>query len=648
MPTSPAMTLAPSTEPITASDAEIRAHTDDAQVAALLAAVAQVTGDLDLLRPDLCPDPSNVLDPDGGLTAEQIAEARDLAAAALARWRDAGCVPAPRPAPADLRRLLAYVVGDDALDEWHDVLLEELALGGDDLRAPQWHTHDVAPDTDFTVAIVGAGMSGILAAHRLGQAGVPYVVLEKNPDVGGTWFDNTYPGCRVDVPNHLYSYSCAPAAWQQNFSPQAELLDYFRNCADAWGVRDQVRFGTEVLGAEWSDDTGTWRVRVRDVATGAEHALEVQALVSAVGQLNRPSYPRIDGLGSFAGPAFHSAEWDHSVDLRGRRVAVIGTGASAVQFVPHVAEAAASTVVFQRTPNWFLPADNYHDDLADGVQWLIRSVPGFAQWYRLFLFWRMHEGLLPAARVDPEWVSETGSVSMMNELIREFLLAKLRTDFADDPEMLDRVTPRYPPIAKRALLDNGSWAATLLRDDVELCTDAIARITPRGVETVDGTLHEVDVIIYGTGFTASDFLVPMQLVGRRGVELHERWGGDARAYLGITVPDFPNLFLLYGPNTNIVINGSIIYFSECEVRYLVESVRLLLEGPHQAMAVRPEVHDEFGRAVDAENERMVWGAADVNSWYKNASGRVAQNWPFTLIDYWRRTLRPDPADYELT
>ena len=637
----------PPIEPITATDVEIRTFVEDAQLATLLVAVAHATGDLDLLRPDLRPDPSNLFDPDGGLTPDQTAEARDLAAAALVRWRDAGSVPAPRPGDADLRRLLAYVVGDEQLDEYLTLLLEELALGGEDLRAPGWRKDEVAPDVPFTVAVVGAGMSGILAGHRFGQAGVPYVILEKNADVGGTWLENTYPGCRVDVPNHLYSYSFAPTEWTQHFSSQDVLLDYFRSCADDFGVREHVRFGTEVLGATWSDETGTWSVRVRDVASGDEEVLEVQALVSAVGQLNRPSLPDIEGRDRFAGPSFHSAQWDHTVDLTGTRVAVIGTGASSVQFVPHVAEAAAELVVFQRTPNWLLPAETYHEDLPDGVRWLLHAVPAFAQWYRLHLFWRMHEGLLPAARVDPGWVSETGSISAVNEMLRGFLLDFLRAGFADDPDLLEKVTPHYPPIAKRILLDDGTWARTLRRDDVELCTDDIARIAPTGVETADGVLHEVDVIIYGTGFTASDFLVPMEVVGRGGVELHERWGGDARAHLGICVPDFPNLFLLYGPNTNIVINGSIIYFSECEVRYVTEAVRLLLETGHRSLSVKPEVHDAFGVAVDEANRQMAWGASDVNSWYKNATGRVAQNWPFSLLDYWERTQRPDPAEYEL-
>jgi 4-hydroxyacetophenone monooxygenase len=236
---------------------------------------------------------------------------------------------------------------------------------------------------------------------------------------------------------------------------------------------------------------------------------------------------------------------------------------------------------------------------------------------------------------------------MVNEMVRQLLTAHLTSQFADRPEMIPQVLPTYPPIAKRVVRDNGTWTGTLQRDDVRLVTTGIDAVTPTGVRTVDGVTHEADVLIYGTGFTASRFLTPMKVVGRGGVDLHETWDGDARAYLGITVPGFPNLFLLYGPNTNIVINGSIIYFSECEVRYLVGCLEMLLAGGHRALDVRPEVHDAYNQRIDAANLQRAWGASTVNTWYRNAKGRIAQNWPFSLLDYWRETRAPNPADYEL-
>jgi 4-hydroxyacetophenone monooxygenase len=300
--------------------------------------------------------------------------------------------------------------------------------------------------------------------------------------------------------------------------------------------------------------------------------------------------------------------------------------------------------VFQRTPPWLVPTPNYHDDLPSGLRWLLDHVPGYARWDRLWLFWRTHEGLLPMCRVDPAWESTDRAVSAANDIVRMLFTEYLRVEFPDD-ELFEKVLPHYPPVAKRVLRDNGIWARTLMRDDVELVTDVIDEITEKGITTVDGVERHFDVIIYGTGFQASRFLTPMKVVGRGGVDLHEQWDGNARAYLGITIPGFPNLFLMYGPNTNIVINGSIIYFSECEANYILECIHLLFERGARSLEPRREVHDAYNEQVDEENRQMAWGASTVNSWYKNAKGRVAQNWPYSLLEYWQRTRVPDPDDY---
>jgi 4-hydroxyacetophenone monooxygenase len=613
----------------------------------LLAALAQVTGDLSLLRDDLRPDPNRAREPQGGMTTEQREAARELSVEVLRQLRDRPAEPLPVADTDALREMMAFAIGERVSDDYLALLLEELALSGDDLRAPDWHKDAVDPDRPFRVVIVGAGMSGLLAAHRLQQAGVPYVVVEKNADVGGTWFENRYPGCRVDVPNHLYSYSFAQRDdWPQQFSPQDVLQRYFRKCADDLDITGHIRFGTEVLGAEFREHSGCWALTLRN-PDGTHESLEANALVSAVGQLNRPSLPTIAGRETFAGPAFHSAEWDHTVDLTGKRVAVIGTGASAIQIVPAIADDVAELFVFQRTPNWMMPTPQYYAPMPEEMQWLLANVPYYAQWYRFWLFWRLAEGALPAARVDPGWPRETGSVSALNDELRAALTQYIEMQFADAPELLDQVVPRYPPLAKRILLDNGIWARTITRENVHLVSDGIERITPGGIVTADGREHAVDVIVYATGFEASRFLTPMKITGRGGVDLHEQWGDDARAYLGITVAGFPNLFCLYGPNTNLVANGSIIFFSECAVRYVVAGVRLLLERRLRAIDCLPAVFEAYNESVDDANARMAWGASNVNSWYKNANGRVTQNWPFTLLEFWERTRQPDPAEYEL-
>jgi 4-hydroxyacetophenone monooxygenase len=542
---------------------------------------------------------------------------------------------------------MEFTVGEPMDDAYMPLLEEELSVTGTDLRAPAWRKDDVAPDRDFTVAVVGAGMSGLLAAHRLDQIGVDFVVFDKNDDVGGTWLENSYPGCRVDIPNHFYSYSFAQRNdWPYHFSPQAVLLDYFRACTDELDLRRHIRFGHTVSAMTWDADSATWTLEL-DTPDG-ETTFRANAVISAVGQLNRPKFPDIPGRDRFAGPSFHSAEWRHDVDLAGKRVAVIGSGASAVQFVPIIAEQTGHLTIFQRTPNWFFPVPHYHEPVQDGLNWLFTHVPSYAQWYRFFLFWRGAEGLLPACKVDPEWPDTSLSVSELNQEVRDLLSMYLEFEFAERPDLAAKVIPQYPPASKRIVLDNGGWPRTLRREDVTLDTDPIAEITEQGIVTADGVLHEFDVIIYATGFQASRFLTPMKVVGVDGVDLHDEWHGDARAYLGITIPHFPNFFCLYGPNTNIVVNGSIIYFSECEVHYTTESIRLLLETGRRAMDCRPEVHDAYNVHVDAGNLQMAWGVSTVNSWYKNDTGRVAQNWPFSLLEYWQQTRRPDPTDYVLT
>ena len=636
-------------EPITESDDELRAILQEAELQPLLPALAYMTGDLTLLREHLRPNPMAAQLPQAGLNAEQQAEVRELALQTLIAYRDGGCVAAPVPSDDDVLQIMEYAVGGTGgtMRAYLPLLEEELGHLGADRRAPRFRKDDIAPDVAFEVVVIGAGMSGILAGHRLQQAGIPFVILEKNDDVGGTWYENRYPGCRVDNPNHNYSYSFAQRHdWPYHFSPQPVLHRYFRDCADAFGVREHVRFKTEVLSADWDEASTTWTLRVRD-EHGRERDVAANAVISAVGQLNRPNLPDIPGLETFTGPAFHSARWDHDVDLKGKRVAVIGTGASAVQFIPEIAGEVAELVVFQRTPPWLVPIPKYHAEVAPELTWMYTHVPSYSEWNRFTIFWRMGDGAIANVTVDDSWPDTTRAVSAMNDMMRQLLTGYLQMQFADRPDLAEVAIPDYPPGAKRMILDNGVWADALKRDNVRLATTPIREITPTGVVCADGETFDVDVLIYGTGFQASKFLTPMKVTGRGGIDLHEQWAGDARAYLGVTVPNFPNLFCLYGPNTNIVINGSIVYFSECGVRYILGCLQMLFERGARALDVRKDVHDDFNERVDAENRRMAWGVSSVNSWYKNDHGHVAQNWPFTLLEYWQRTLEPDPDEYEL-
>jgi 4-hydroxyacetophenone monooxygenase len=641
------MSLSPEIQPIAETDAQLRAILDDpgADLPPLLPALAYALGDTSLLPGDLQLDPARLLEEQGGWTDEEQQRCRELGLNALIRLRDDG--PASELDDTHLGAIMNWLTGVELTGSYVPMLTEELAPADRDLRAPDWHKADIAPDRDFAVAIVGAGMSGILTAYRLHQAGVSFVVLEKNDGIGGTWLENTYPGCRVDVSNHVYCYSFMQKHdWPQFHSAQGDLLKYFNDCVDLFEIRDNIRFGTEVDSVVWEDTSNTWTLDLR-TASG-DQTLKVNAVVSAVGQLNRPQLPAIEGRESFAGPAWHSARWNHDVDLTGKRVGVIGTGCSAMQLIPHVAAVAAEVTVFQRTPNWLMPRPQYTMDLPDNLMWLFTHVPHFHNWFRLRLFWRSHEGLLPRLKVDPDWPEPHEiSISAGNDELRAMLTAYLKAEFADAPDLQDQVIPQYTMGAKRFVIDNGEWARALKQDHVELCTDAIERIDETGVIAGDGQQREFDVLIYGTGFQASSFLTPMKVVGRDGLDLHDAWDGNARAYLGIVSPSFPNFFYMYGPNTNIVINGSIIYFSECETHYITQCVRHLLETGAAALDVRQEIHDLYNDWIDEGNRKMAWGISSVSSWYKTNGGRVAQNWPYSLLEYWDQTRDIQPDDYEV-
>jgi 4-hydroxyacetophenone monooxygenase len=619
-----------------------------AHLPALLAALVHITGDPAWLKPQWRPAYQPLSRGETGLGPEIDAQIRAATRAALVEFLAGDRQLPPAPDAALVRKMMDFVAGEDIPEGYADFAMDELAIVGRSTKDPQFDQPKLqAAARKLKVLVIGAGMSGLLTGIRLSQAGVPFEIVEKNPDVGGTWLVNTYPGCRVDNSNHMYSYSFEPNhAWPQFFSPQPELLKYFKGIADKYGLRKNIRFETLVESCVWDEAKDVWRVTLTG-KDGKSEVVEANAVVSAVGQLNRPRYPDIEGRETFEGPSFHSAEWRHDVDLKGKKVAVIGTGASAFQFVPEIAPEVGKLTVFMRNPPWALPVPHYHEDVPEGFKWLLDNVPYYDKWYRFFLFWTTTEGFLPMVKSDPTWNGSPGAVSQVNAELREMVGQYLAAQVADRPDLVNRVVPGYPIGGKRAVLDNGVWLGALKRPNVELVTEKIVRITPKGVVTADGVEHEAEVLIYGTGFQASNFLSFCKVTGKGGRELHDVWGGDARAYLGITTPGFPNFFMIYGPNTNIVVNGSIIFFSESAVRYIVGCLRLLVETGAKAMEVKKDVHDAFNVKVDEANKGWAWGSPNVTSWYKNAFGRVSQNWPFGLIDYWRATLAPNPDDFVL-
>ena len=633
--------------PIQEDDNFIAQMVADAELPALLVTLAHVTGDLSLIRDELRPPlramPTGA-EPNGGMSIESQAKARAEAIEAIKRYRDAGC-PAPRdPTDQEFKTLLAFFAGESA-SEYVALAKHELNTMGD-VRAPRWKKGSVDPDRPFRVAIVGAGMSGLVMAHRLAQAEIPVVVFEKNAEVGGTWWENTYPGCRLDTSNFAYSYAFAQKSdWPYQYSPQETILEYLREVSSQFDIRKNIRFGTQVETMAFDELASKWTLTVKS-GSGSSESAQFDVAILAVGQLNQPVIPKFPGSSDFKGPIFHSARWQKEVDLTGKKVAVIGTGASAFQIVPSIVDSVSQLAIYQRTPAWMLPAPNYHKPLAKGLAWLFKHLPLYSNWYRFYQFWVSSENRLPFFRVDENWTKKD-SVSAKNEVLRDKLFNHLAPQYTDRPDLLDKVIPDYPPGAKRMLRDNGVWAAALKRDNVELVTATIDSFTPQSIRTSDGKDRPTDVVVLATGFNASDFYVPIKITGRNGLDLHEFWQGDARAGLGGCVPGFPNLFSVFGPNAALVVNGSIFFMSECCANYIVECVRTLLVERWRTMELKSAAFSEFVAEVEAENRKHAWGGiSNVSSWYRNKFGRSTQVWPFSLGEFWSRTRTLDRSSYQ--
>ena len=478
-----------------------------------------------------------------------------------------------------------------------------------------------------SVAIVGAGFGGIGLAIRLKEAGFQRLtILEKGDRIGGVWRDNSYPGLTCDVPSHLYSYSFAPKHdWTRRFPRRDEILAYLEQLVDRYGLREHLRLGAEVAEADFDEGAGRWRIR-----TTAGEELDADFLVTATGQLSRPSVPPIPGLDEFEGPKFHSARWAHDVELAGKRVAAVGVGASAIQYLPEIASEVEHLTVFQRSPNWVIPKPDR--PYRPWQQRLFARFPWIQAASRTWVWLRFELITLAFTRSRP-----------LRHLFQSLYRRHIEKEVAD-PELREKLVPDFPLGCKRVLVSN-DWFATLQRPDVSLVASPIAAVRADAIVTADGEEHPADVLILGTGFTTLEFLAPMEVHGRDGRDLNEAWRDGAEAYLGLAVAGFPNMFMLYGPNTNLGA-GSIVYMLESQIDYVVDAVRSVGRSRAAFMDVRPDVQAAFNEDIQTRLADTVW-TAGCNSWYRNESGKIINNWPGFAYEYRRLTRRPDLGDYEL-
>ena len=631
-------------QPFTTSTAEIAAALEQVSIPTLLLSLVHITGDPRYIR-EFKQAGLFLNEVQGFMSEEDKARARAGAVDVIADYRDRGC-PAPDPlAPELVKEMLDWAACEPVDDDNLPLVLEELDLEGVDPRRPA--ALDPARAADFNVIVIGCGESGVLAGVRLKQAGVDFTIVEKNAGPGGTWWENSYPGARVDVANHFYCYSFEPSNhWDHFFAEQPELRQYFTDVVTRHGLGPHIRYNTEVASAEWNEQEGMWTVTVRSPA-GTE-TLKAHAVITAVGQLNRPHMPEFPGAATFEGPSFHSAAWDHSVDVTGKRVALIGAGASGFQIAPAIADDVAHLTVFQRTAQWMFPNPMYHEPVADGVRWAMEHLPYYGRWYRFLLMWPGADKGLDAALVDPDYADQENAVSEMNAMARLMFTDWITTQVGDDTDLLAKVLPDYPATGKRTLQDNGSWLGTLKRDDVELIRTPIERITPTGVVTADGTAYDADIIVYATGFRATEVLFPMTITGRDGTNLHDVWGQRPYAYRGITVPGFPNFFMTYGPGTHLAHGGSLILNSELQMRYINQCLEHLLTRGLRSMEPLPEPTKAWHRRSQEAIRKMVWAHPAVkHSYFKNADGEIHTVSPWRLSEYRAAIDEPVWADFQV-
>ncbi|MEK9282034.1 MULTISPECIES: NAD(P)/FAD-dependent oxidoreductase [unclassified Bradyrhizobium] len=617
----------------------------EGDIRCLLMVLVHMTGDERWLEPPYLPkrDIRLIPDPDAGVPENVQDEIR----AAVVKLFANGT---PKPVITDpgeelLLRMMRACLGENVAPEYAPLMREEMGFVPRDAR---W-THRPSDQklAQQHVLIVGAGVCAIALGVALGHLGIPYTIVEKNDELGGTWWINRYPGCGVDTPNHSYSYSFGSRnAWTRYFCPREELLGYLLKVADEYGIRNHLRVNTELTSSHWDEGKRRWISTLK--TKNGEETFESTALVSAIGQLNDPSRARFKGEEDFKGTILHSALWSSDIELDGKHVAVIGTGATSMQLVPSIAGRVASVTVYQRTAQWARPVKGYSDPITEGARWLLAHLPFYVQWYRFNMFWRYGDGLLPFLRKDPAWPYPERAVNKGNDRHRQELTEFILTELRDRPDLIAKCVPTYPPYGKRILLDN-NWFKTLTRANVELVTDAIDHFDQGGIVTADGEHRPADIIVIATGFKVTEMAARLNIRGRDSKDLSDAWGNDnPTAFLGLTVPGFPNFFCMLGPNSGPAHGGSVIFQSECQSRYISACLVDMIEHDVAAIDVRQDVLDDYVRKVDAEHEAMIWTHPGMTTYYRNKSGRVFSAMPWRFVDYWRMTHDPDLGQYKLT
>ena len=635
-------------ELLAASDAQIDEAVRYSDPMSLRGLIYQLTGDEEVAAAQTTKNRVFLADAWNLASEADVALVQRKAAAFLKSYRDSGAGPIG-PGPAErLPRSLALAAGEvipaDELPMW----IEETAIDPWS-RGLDWPEQPTAQQlARFNVAVIGAGMGGLGAAVQLKHAGIDYFMIEKNAEVGGTWYENRYPGARVDTPSRAYTHIFgADFVFDYPFSPQADNERYFNWVADQHGIRDNIHFNTEVEAMRWDEAANLWRI----YTTGSEGRREftANAIICATGLLARPNMPEIPGMADFEGPSFHTARWPADLDVAEKRVAVIGTGATGYQLVPALAQLAGHVTLFQRKPQWLFPVPGYLSPLPPQVTWLDRNLPYHINFLRFRTNWLTGEHVYgDVFTLDPAWQDEH-SRSALNQEIREGRIAYIREKFADRPDLAEKMVPPHPPFSARPILVDADYNVydALLQGNVSLVSGRVERITGSGV-VAEGAEHPADVIVYATGFKANDLLWPMEIRGRDGVRVEEFWARDGcRAYVsGSMMPGFPNFFVLYGPNTNPAHGGGIVNHEEMVTRFALECIAKLILEDKQVVEIGRPGFDRYNAHLDQREALKIYTDPRAQNFFMNKYARSSVMCPFGPSELWRMLKNEAPRDLE--
>jgi 4-hydroxyacetophenone monooxygenase len=541
------------------------------------------------------------------------------------------------PSNEELNKMMSFVVGENVSPDYIPMMLRDLNITSQDLKLSS-----VTSKPSLEVLIIGAGMSGILAAIKLAERGIKFKIYEKNINLGGTWFENRYPGARVDIANHFYSYSFEENhQWSEHFSQQPELLDYFKRCFDKYDIQKNTYFETQVTDMKFDDETKLWEVT--SIHNKKSNKEVINIVLSCVGQLNQPKIPDIEGMDEFQGNMFHSSKWPDDDVIAGKKVAVVGSGASAFQIVPSIAKYCEKLTIFQRSPPWMFPNPKYHEQVDEEKKWLLENLPFYSRWYRFLLFYPGSDQLLDSLFVDPLWKDRSDSINQQNDEMRKLFTSAMLAQISKK-SLIDKVIPNYPPFGKRMLQDNGAWLEALHLPNVTLLAEGVEQMNSRGIIGLEKE-HEFDTVVFATGFKAQDFFDPINIDCGSG-SFKSIYEDSPVSYLGITFSSIPNFFAMYGPGTNLAHAGSIIFNSECQINYICSAIEHMLNNDYKVIKVKPKIEKQYQDRFDKRHKKMVWQHANVLSWYQNSKGKVVTTSPWRLVEYWNWTNNFNADEYD--